>query len=320
MRIEIFQSKDLNILVEVWNRNLHADPISPIVLETRVLLDPNFREEFSLVAYDVESRSPRRDGSDMAGFILGICGDGFHFPGSLTGDRAWILAMAVDARHRAKGVGSDLLRELEQRFRDAGKRSIWIASYPTAYIVPGVDEAAYSKGLAFLQKRGYQSAYTAFSMDASLWPPTFSEIVPRKEKELAEQEISFYTYSSGWLSAFRAFLRSQVSWDWEWLALRNLSRIGEGTFSPEQFHLAVFRDQVVGYCQYEGEHFGPFGVAEEFQRKGIGTVLLGRALSSMSRHGMHNAWVLWTGEDTARLYARFGFRKSRKFAVLRKEI
>ena len=137
MRIEIFQSKDLEELVGIWNRNLHADLISSILLETRVLLDPNFREEFCLVAYD---------GGDMAGFILGICGDGFHFPGSLSGDRAWILATAVDARHRGKGVGSDLLRELERRFREAGKRSIWIASYPTAYIVPCIDEAAYAKG------------------------------------------------------------------------------------------------------------------------------------------------------------------------------
>ena len=101
--------------------------------------------------------------------------------------------------------------------------------------------------------------------------------------------------------------------------MRNLSRIHEGTFSPNQFLLAVYEGEVVGYCQYEGEHFGPFGVAQGFQSRGIGTVLLGWALRSMAQQGLHNAWVLWTGEDVARLYARFGFKESRRFAILHKD-
>ena len=32
-------------------------------------------------------------------------------------------------------------------------------------------------------------------------------------------------------------------------------------------------EKVVGYCQFEGSHFGPFGVAKDFQGRGIGTVL-----------------------------------------------
>jgi mycothiol synthase len=311
MRIEAFQSGDIEELVQIWNRSLLADPISPISLEKRMLLDPNFREEFCLVA-----RSER----GMLGFVLGICGEGFHFPARPAGDRAWILAMAVECEHRRGGVGKDLLEELERRFRQVGKHSVWIASYPTAYIVPGVDEDAYPEGLAFFRSRGYKTAYTAFAMDASIWPLRFPEMASQKEKELADQGIAFHTYSSSWLSVFRKFLRAHVPWDWEYLALRNLGRISEGTFAAEQFLLATFEDEVIGYCQYEGEHFGPFGVAEGFQRKGIGTVLLFLALYSMAQQGLHNAWVLWTGERAARLYARFGFRKSRKFAILHKEI
>jgi len=311
MRIEVFQSGHLEELVEVWNRNLVADSISPARLETRVLLDPNFREEFCLVV---------REGYSMIGFVMGICGEGIHFPAELAGGRAWILAVAVETGHRRNGVGTTLLKELESRFQKAGMRNIWVASYPTAYIVPGVDEEAYPGGLAFFHARGYQVAYAAYAMDASIWPPRLPEAIFRKEKELAAQGITFHPYASGWLSAFRRFLRSQVPWDWEWLALRNLCRISEGTFSPEQFLLAISAQEVVGYCQYEGEHFGPIGVAEGFQRRGIGTVLLARALRSMVRQGLHNAWVLWTGDEVARLYARFEFRKSRKFAILHKEL
>jgi GNAT superfamily N-acetyltransferase len=276
-----------------------------------VFLDPNFREEFCLVAWE---------GSVMIGFALGICGEGFHFSGERVpegaGTRAWILAMAVESAHRGKGVGTALLAGLERRFQEAGKRDIWVASYPTAYLVPGVDEAAYAQGIAFLQARGYRVASTAVAMDASLWPLRFPEGIAQVEAELAAQGIAFDTYCPRWLFPFRQFLRLQVPWDWEWLALRNLARIYEGTFMPGQFRLAIHEGNVVGYCQYEGEHFGPFGVAQGFQGQRIGTVLLAHALRSMARQGMHNAWVLWTGGRAARLYARFGFRESRRFTIL----
>jgi mycothiol synthase len=311
MRIEVFQSAALGELVAVWNRNLPADPISPARLETRVLLDPNFREQFCLMA---------REGDRLIGFVLGICGEGVHFPAALEGRRAWVLAMAVEVAHRGKGVGSALLRDLEQRFQEIGKRDIWFASYPTAYLVPGVDEQAYAQGLAFFQARGYQAAYRALAMDASLWPPQIPAAARLKEQELTTQGVTFHSYNSRWLSAFRRFLRSQVPWDWERLALSNLGKIGEGGFAAEQVALAVYSEKVVGYCQYQGEHFGPFGVAQGFQKRGIGTVLLARALRSMARQGSHNAWVLWTGDEAARLYARFGFSVSRSFAVLHKQI
>jgi GNAT superfamily N-acetyltransferase len=316
MCIEPFHSQDLDELVGVWNRSLPADLISAARLEARVLLDPNFREAFFLVA---------RDEARIVGFALGICGEGFCYqaeqvPPERMGSRAWILALAVEREHRGRDVGTALLRELEERFREAGKREVWIASYPTAYLVPGVDEAAYAEGLAFLQRKGYRVAYTALAMDASLWPPAHQEGAIQAEQDLAAQGIVFHTYAPRWLSPFRAFLRQEVPWDWEYLALRNLARLHEGTFSAAQIHLAIHEGQVVGYCQYEGAHFGPFGVARGYQGRGIGTVLLARALYAMAQQGLHNAWVLWTGERAAALYARFGFQVSRRFAVLHKEV
>jgi mycothiol synthase len=311
MGVSAFHSADIEELVGVWNRNLPVDPISAGRLETRVLLDPNFREEFCLVA---------RAGERIIGFVLGICGEGVHYPARLAGETAWILSMAVEAEHRGQGVGSALLAALEGRFQKAGRRDVWMASYPTAYIVPGVDERAYPQGMAFLRGLGYQVAYRALAMDTSLWPPRFPEEAGVKERQLAAEGVTFHPYHSRWLSPFREFLRSQVPWDWERLALRNLRAISEGGFPAAMFVLAVFEGKVVGYCQYEGEHFGPFGVAQGWQGRGIGTVLLARALRSMIQRGLHGAWVLWTGEEAARLYARFGFGESRRFAVLHKQI
>lgn len=68
MQIGEFDSADLEELVDIWNRNLPADPISPARLENRVLLDPNSREQFCLVA-----RQEKR----TIGFVIGICGAGW---------------------------------------------------------------------------------------------------------------------------------------------------------------------------------------------------------------------------------------------------
>lgn len=54
--------------------------------------------------------------------------------------------------------------------------------------------------------------------------------------------------------------------------------------------------------------------------RGIGSALLGRTLEQMRRQGSHCAWFLWTGENAARLYGRFGFRPSRRFVLLRREL
>ncbi|MBN1937510.1 MAG: GNAT family N-acetyltransferase [Anaerolineae bacterium] len=309
--LEQMNSPDLPELVRVWNRCLTADLISPARLEAQVLLDPNFRAEFFLVA---------RIAGQMAGLALGMAGEGFHFPSRPEGARAWILALAVDTPFRRQGVGAALLEALEARLGQAGKRDLWIATYPTAYLVPGVDEAAYPGGLAFFQSQGYQVTSHAIAMDASLWPPCFPPDLDERERRLAQQGVAILAYSSRWLIPFCHFLRDALPWDWEWLALRNLARIHDGAFRPGQFLLAVSGEWVIGYCQYEGAHFGPFGVAEGFQGQGIGTLLLARALQSMAQDGQHSAWVLWTGGDAARLYARFGFRESRKFAILHKEV
>lgn len=311
MDIQPFDSRDLDDLVGLWNRALPADLISPQRLEAQVLLDPNFRAEFFLVA---------RIGEQIAGFVLGITGEGFCFPSRLEGTRAWVLALAVDPAFRRQGIGKALIEALEARFRGAGKRDLWMATYPTAYLVPGIDEAAYTGGLAFFQAQGFRVTSHAIAMDASLWPPSFPPDLDERERQLAQQGVAILAYSSRWLIPFRQFLRDALPWDWEWLALKNLARIHDGVFCPGQFLLAVREDRVIGYCQYEGAHFGPFGVAEGFQGQGIGTVLLARALRLMARDGHHSAWVLWTGGDAARLYARFGFRESRRFAVLHKEL
>jgi GNAT superfamily N-acetyltransferase len=108
--------------------------------------------------------------------------------------------------------------------------------------------------------------------------------------------------------------------DWVRVERRNLRKMTEGGFSPEQITVATKDGEIIGYCQFEGSHFGPFGVSDAFQGRGIGTVLLARTLERMKCAGYHDAWVMWTDDIAAKVYGKFGFHETRRFALLKKKL
>jgi GNAT superfamily N-acetyltransferase len=112
------------------------------------------------------------------------------------------------------------------------------------------------------------------------------------------------------------FIAARFGWDWFRFAQEYLLELFGPGSDEICFLVAVQDERIVGYCQARRERFGPFGVAEELQGRGIGRLLLFRCLAEMLTRGFHCAWFLWTGADAARLYSLAGFREVRRFAVL----
>jgi GNAT superfamily N-acetyltransferase len=196
-----------------------------------------------------------------------------------------------------------------------------IAPYVPHYFVPGVDERNYAEGLAFLQRRGFETVSRPLSMDANLVLFDYGPFAAREERLRAEG-IDVRALLPHEFLPLLAYLREHASPDWLRDARELLTDITRGLATEAQFTVAVRGDrQIVGYCQFRGEHFGPFGVREDLQGRGIGTVLLAQCLQTMRRQGLHNAWVLWTSDEAAaRVYGKLGFRETRRFAVLRREL
>jgi N-acetylglutamate synthase-like GNAT family acetyltransferase len=99
-----------------------------------------------------------------------------------------------------------------------------------------------------------------------------------------------------------------------------MARITQGTFAPDQLFAAMEKGRCIGFCQHDGERFGPFGVEASQRGRGIGAVLLFRCLHGMRAKGLHNAWFLWTDDKVARLYSQAGFRETRRYALMRREL
>jgi GNAT superfamily N-acetyltransferase len=299
-------------LLDLWARSLPLDALTEDILETRVLLDENFDPGTFLLAH--------KDGA-LAGFALGThakrvpLGDA-----DPNGDTCWITALGIHPSSDLNAVGNELLKSLESRFRALGKRECRISPYPPGYFTPGIDVNAYASTLAFLRSNGYEIYHEALSMDAPIVLFTVPDKIVEMQRRLLTEGIDIRPYRRSDLVRFMDFLEKTMPSDWVRVERRNLKKISEGGFHSEQITLAVHNEAIIGYCQFEGSHFGPFGVNDAYQGKGIGTVLLARTLERMRHEGHHDAWVMWTDDIAAKVYAKFGFKETRRFALLKKTL
>jgi GNAT superfamily N-acetyltransferase len=312
LTIKPFTDTDRAAILELWQRALPLDAITLDTFESRVLLDENFDPDTLLLA----SR-----GGVLKGFVIGT-----YARHIALGDadpqktRSWITIIAIDPAEDLPVVGGVLLDELELRFRNLGKNECWVSTYPPGYFTPGIDVRNSPQLLEFLEARGFGRQREALSMDAPIAAFTLPAALKEKEIELAKVGIVIRVYRREDLLEFLTFLNATMPTDWVQVERRNLRKLSEGGFSEDQITVVTQDEKIIGYCQFEGAHFGPFGVSTEFQGRGIGTVLLGKTIERMRTHDHHCAWVMWTDDAAAKVYRKFGFIETRRFAILKKAL
>src|SRR5579871_1751824 len=307
-----YQPEDLEAVVALLRRALPAEPITTPRFARIVLLDPNFAPSGTFVA---------RQGEEVCGFLLALARQRPLEDAPLETDRGWITLFAVAEEARGQGIGGALLNAAEGWLRQRGRTTVWISPYAPGYWTPGVDEAAYPAGLAFLQRRGYETVTRPRSMDASLvgWRPP--EWAAEREAALKPMGVRFEPFTPPHIGPLLDFLRREFPGDWQRHVRETLHAILAGRRPAEELLLAMEGGAVIGFAQSEGERFGPFGVGAGERGRGVGAVLLFQALDGMRARGLHNAWFLWTNDATAdRLYRSAGFRETRRYAVLRKDL
>jgi len=307
-----YRGADEAELVGLWNLALPYDPIDLPTFRRKVILDPNFHPDWLLVA---------TRGEDLVGFCLALIR---RVPLEKTGlqeTAGWISAFGVAPEQRRQGVGQALLEASLALFRGAGRQTVSVATYIPNYFVPGVDVERYAEGLGFLVGRGFAELDRPMSMDTALALLDLGPVLSRAGRVHQEHGVEVRSLRPHEIPDLMALLQAEMPGDWVRHARELLLDISAGRGTWDQFTVAVRDGQVLGYCQFEGEHFGPFGVRPDMQGKGIGTVLLGTCLQAMRQRGLHNAFVLWTSDANAdKVYGRYGFRPTRRFAVLQRRL
>ena len=310
--LKAFESRDTEEFLDLWGDALPLDAITRDIFERKVLLDAN-REPDSLLVAVEKGR--------LAGFALRLV---LRYPIENVGlrpDDGFITAFGVHPCFRRNGVGSALLENSIDWFKKRKRKKILISPYTPNYFVPGVDKEAYADGINLLEKHGFSEYIEAIAMDAPISRFTIPKKTLEKEKKLLAEGIEVRSYRRDDLIDYLRFHSENMPGPWLEDARRNLKDLTRGLYQGDCIFVAVDNGKIIGFCQYEGSHFGPFGVSDKYQGKGIGSALLAKTLYRMRVKGYHSAWVLWTGMRAAQgVYGRLGFTITRRFAIMKKEL
>lgn len=309
--VRSFEKQDLFPVLDLWNACVPADGITQDLFERKVLLDGNFNPEGLILA--------EADGQ-LVGFMLCLVR---QFPMEIIGmqeELGWITMAGVRPEYQRKGIGTQMWEKGETFFRKRNRKLISIATYSPNYFIPGIDVKEYAKAVEFFGKMGFKQGARPLSMDNPIVTYKIPEELAAKEAKLKEEGIIIRPYRREMITDLLEFMRSYMPGDWLKGIRDNLTLLTIGKFKEEQILLAMKDNEILGYAQYEEEHFGPFGVRDDYQGKGIGQVLLARTIEMMHNRGHHNAWFLWTDDKAAHVYQKVGFRESRRFVVMKKEL
>ncbi|PSR22542.1 MAG: GNAT family N-acetyltransferase [Sulfobacillus acidophilus] len=312
--IRNYQSGDEKAFIATWNEAMPTDGITEELFVNRILTDVNFDPKGLLIA---------EESGHIVGGLVAIVRTTPMSGLELEPDSGWITAFFIHPSARGNGLGRSLMLAAQDFFRSKGRRTIYFSSYAPNYFVPGIDQEQYPAGAALLQSVGFRTLYQCVAMDKNLVGFEIPEDVSTLEQARQEEGYVVETLSLPYIASVIDFNNREFDPDWT-RAIRDALK---GGVPLSNIFICRKDQEVVGFCMYGGydniaERFGPFGVAQSLRGTGLGKVLLYRCLEQMRRHGLHGAWFLWTGEkETAgHLYRRAGFRVTRRFDVMIKDL
>lgn len=304
-------AQNQSAVLRLIQQELKADDISGCDFYSKVLLDPNFRQDLAVTACI--------DG-ETAGFMYGVIRRGAIEDAESDTDKGWITLMAVDSRFHRRGIGSEMLSRLLEVFASNNIKSVWVSPYAPNYFAPGVDKKAYPAALQFLKKHGFTAVYEPLSMELPLDGFVLPEQAKENDKNLASNGTVIEEFDSRHIIPLMELLRDCFPGDWQRI-LRSSIQACMQNKNPDIHILTAMKDGVcLGFCQHNRERFGPFGVRSSERGNGIGASILFRCLERMKQSGLEKAWFMWTDDRAARLYSRAGFRETRRFTVMRRNL
>jgi mycothiol synthase len=309
LEITPFSSSDLDPVVAIWNRALRRDPIDVSRFTNWLLADLDYwpgPDSGMLVA---------RRNDRPVGFARAIIRRANNERLGVESDKGWLPAFAVDPDSQRQGVGSALLDATLSWLRSHNRREVWIsggAGSAPGYIFPGVDVDAYAPGLQLLRKMGFEVDHHAVSMARETID--FDIAKYHADAWTTGRDVVIEPLAPATTNDLLLFLATEFPGDWTTAA--------RPKFRGRMHELLIARrgDKVVGYCQWDGEHFGPFGVAASERNARVGAKLFVEAVRRIRANDGRSVWFNWADPDAQRFYERYGLEPTRRFAIMRRAL
>lgn len=312
MNIVAYDSKYRSDILNLWNKMLITDPLSEKRYLERILLDENFDPEYCPIAIEEDK---------VVGFIWTVVRKVSYGDRGTEPERGWIAAIFVKGSYHRKGIGSALVKSVEEKMIEHGVKNITLGAYSPNYLFPGVDKSNYPHARAFFESLGYEKTGEAVSMERSLFDFKKTDEYLKRAEEVKEKGFSLNNFKLSDAEELLNFLHTHFEGGWA----RNVQNAILGNRAENT--ILVLRDKqnnVVGYAQraIDGnpDRFGPFGVKKDLRGDGLGAVLFNEMLFDMLSKGVSHAYFLWTSGYAQKFYERNGMEVYRDYDLMKKLI
>ncbi len=272
IRLRPYAAEDEKPLAGFLAEEFPREKFTPRVLRSRLLDDPDFDPELTLLLFR---------GKRLAGFWSGVVRR--NDP-----EVAQVKWFAVARRDRGRGYGTRLadLWEETVRLRGAIRARVW-CSVPV-YFSPGIS-TRYTEAISFLWRRGYERKSETRNMVVDLTARKAWILEPQERRRLSSAGVRVRRVRAEEAARFDAYLADR--WDGAW---RTEAMLALGN-DPISAFVAERGGEFVGFAVYDVNQFensfGPTGVNEELRGSGIGKALLFSCLEDLRRLGHAEAVI-----------------------------
>lgn len=302
-------------------RNLAEEDIGKVVDLWNVCLPCDRIEEERLwglcrnVNYDPAGAFVAEESGRIVGFVLAIVRKVPLVGVGLSEDTGWILALGVHPECVGQRIGRHLLEVALTFLRSLGRRVVRVSAFPEYYFFPGIDER-YREILAVFEAVGFERVAEPVDMVKSLRDFEVPEWVMRTERSLGEEGMAFGPCEERHYERFDWFMKSHFPGTWYLRARRYMDERGD----PKLVFLCVQEEEVIGFVRLgvKGRRgsIDSIGVWEDLRGRGIGSVLLFKALEEMFRRGACECFIGYTG--AIRFYEKAGATMVRRYIQMQK--
>ena len=260
MKIVTYEQKYEKAVTALWNRTLHADPITVKKFRRQALFDENFDPSLCYVALEEEQ---------PVGFCLGMRRKFPYMERGLEPERGWIVVMFVAEEFQRRGIGTALANRAEEDMKRAGAENITLSAYSPSYFFPGVDEENYPNAAAFFKKLGYVSGKKDYSMCKDLHGYQMSPEAKKKMEAAEKKGYRFINFTYEYALELLEFNKNQFGGGWKRNAL-----IAMQNGTAEDLILLVLspKGNICGFCMrmIDGNpmRFGPIGIDKAMRNEG----------------------------------------------------
>jgi len=270
-------------LKQFLNLSLERDFITDHMLRRCTVQDPNYTSKLTFLALEKDK---------LIGLLIGV--ERTRAPKELVEAQkhlAWIKVIAIPPKHRTKKLFQQLINEYLNEIKAKNKTEIRVANFPSWHFHPGID-IHYDYYLTNYLTAGFTKYGEVVDYEVDLKRFYIPTRIKTLKQKLIKQGTTFKEVTRGEINQLENWIKTKFSPYWAYEAKR-------ATIEPTGGLLIAYNqnNQPIGFAAYgalEPSWLGPIGVIKKEQNKGIGTILLFKALKSMRLNGIRIATIPWT--------------------------